>query len=197
MSARPGDHDRAVDGPRALGTAGEDTVLRCSPPGQNLALTRTYIRFAIVMLCSYLVLYGNTQWLEAAKRFSGLNAGLLLLPITVVSGIVTIPVTFLRLPGLHRIVRGDRRRLPRQCHQLGDRCHRLDHARHQRGTALARTDRPEVTAHRRHRCSRREARSIQAVTRTTRQTSSRLIRERRCLRIAVARRLPVADEQHE
>ncbi|HEY0261029.1 MAG TPA: MFS transporter [Lacisediminihabitans sp.] len=59
----------------------------------NRALTRTYIRFAIVMLCSYVVLYGITQWLEATRGLSELGAGLLLLPMTLVSGIVVIPVS--------------------------------------------------------------------------------------------------------
>jgi predicted MFS family arabinose efflux permease len=59
----------------------------------NLALTRTYIRFAIVNLCTYAVLYGITQWLEASKGVSELDAGLLILPMTLVSGIVVIPVS--------------------------------------------------------------------------------------------------------
>ena len=59
----------------------------------NLALTRTYIRFAVVMLCGYIVLYGITQWLEAARGMSELDAGLLLLPMTLVSGIVVIPIS--------------------------------------------------------------------------------------------------------
>ena len=59
----------------------------------NLALTRTYVRFAIVMLCSYVVLYGITQWLEATRGLSELFAGLLLLPMTLVSGIVIVPVS--------------------------------------------------------------------------------------------------------
>jgi MFS family permease len=58
----------------------------------NRALTRVYLRVAIVMLSAYLVLYGITQWLEAVQGLSGLAAGLLLLPMTVVSGIVTVPV---------------------------------------------------------------------------------------------------------
>ncbi|CAN5115316.1 MFS transporter [soil metagenome] len=59
---------------------------------RNAALTRTYIRVAIVMLCAYLLLYGITQWLEAAQSLPGAIAGLLILPTTVISGIVTIPV---------------------------------------------------------------------------------------------------------
>lgn len=59
----------------------------------NLALTRTYVRFAVVMLCGYVVLYGITQWLEAARGMSELDAGLLLLPMTLVSGITVIPIS--------------------------------------------------------------------------------------------------------
>ncbi|MCU1530283.1 MAG: major facilitator superfamily 1 [Frondihabitans sp.] len=59
----------------------------------NRALTRTYLRFAIVNLCSYVVLYGITQWLEATRSLSGLGAGLLLLPMTLVAGIVVVPVS--------------------------------------------------------------------------------------------------------
>lgn len=59
----------------------------------NRALTRTYLRFAIINLCSYAVLYGITQWLEAAKGLNELSAGLILLPMTLVSGIVIIPVS--------------------------------------------------------------------------------------------------------
>lgn len=59
----------------------------------NLALTRTYIRFAIVMLCAYLVMYGITQWIEAAKGMPELTAGLLLLPMTLITGLVIIPVS--------------------------------------------------------------------------------------------------------
>lgn len=59
----------------------------------NLALTRTYVRFAIVMLCSYVVLYGITQWLQATRDVSEVATGLLLLPMTLISGIVVIPVS--------------------------------------------------------------------------------------------------------
>lgn len=59
--------------------------------GQNPALTRTLIRFGLVMLCGYVVLYGITQWLEASRGMSELDAGLLLIPMTAVSGIVIVP----------------------------------------------------------------------------------------------------------
>jgi MFS family permease len=59
----------------------------------NLALTRTYVRFALVLLCVYVILYGLTQWLEAGRGLSALDAGLLLLPMNVLSGLVVFPIS--------------------------------------------------------------------------------------------------------
>lgn len=59
--------------------------------GRNAALTRTLIRFGLVMLCGYVVLYGITQWLEASQGMSEVGAGLVLIPMTVVSGLVIVP----------------------------------------------------------------------------------------------------------
>ncbi|OPG09461.1 MFS transporter [Microbispora sp. GKU 823] len=52
------------------------------------ALTNTYVLFGLVMLCQYVVLYGVTQWVEAVRGYSESASGLLLLPMTLVSGIV-------------------------------------------------------------------------------------------------------------
>ena len=60
---------------------------------QNLALTRTYLRWAVLCLCIYTVLYGLTQWLQAGRGLSPLDAGLLLLPMSAVSGVVARPVS--------------------------------------------------------------------------------------------------------
>jgi MFS family permease len=60
---------------------------------RNSALTRTYLRYALVALCVYIVLYGITQWLEAARGMSALTAGLLLLPTSLISGVVVIPIS--------------------------------------------------------------------------------------------------------
>lgn len=60
---------------------------------RNMALTRTYIRFGMVLFSSYLVLYGITQWLEADRHLSELAAGLLLLPMTLIAGVVIVPVS--------------------------------------------------------------------------------------------------------
>ena len=60
---------------------------------RNAALTRTYLRFALVGLCVYVVLYGLTQWLEASRGMSALGAGLLLLPMSLISGVVVAPLS--------------------------------------------------------------------------------------------------------
>ncbi|HWG63729.1 MAG TPA: MFS transporter [Streptosporangiaceae bacterium] len=59
----------------------------------NRALTRTYLRFAIAGLCVYTVLYGLTQWLEAARGISPEGAGLILLPMALVSAVVVRPIS--------------------------------------------------------------------------------------------------------
>jgi MFS family permease len=74
--------------------------LRASTPfldvrmlASNKALTRTYLRFGLAMLCLYVVLYGITQWIEAVRGLSETEAGLLLLPMTLISGLVIAPVS--------------------------------------------------------------------------------------------------------
>jgi MFS family permease len=59
----------------------------------NRALTSTYLRFGLVSLCVYVVLYGITQWVEAVRGLSESEAGLLLLPMTLVSGLVISPIS--------------------------------------------------------------------------------------------------------
>ena len=56
------------------------------------AVVRTYLRFGLVLLCSYLVLYGVTQWVQSSKGLSAVPTGLLLLPMTAVSAIVVPPI---------------------------------------------------------------------------------------------------------
>ena len=79
----------------ALWTANIAWELRAASPFLDVrllatrpALTNTYVLFGLVMLCQYVVLYGVTQWIEAARGFSESSSGLLLLPMTIVSGIV-------------------------------------------------------------------------------------------------------------
>ena len=59
----------------------------------NGALTRTYIRSGLTFLGIYTVLYGITQWIEVGRGFSAEQAGLLMLPLTAVSVVVTRPVS--------------------------------------------------------------------------------------------------------
>jgi MFS family permease len=59
----------------------------------NRALTSTYVRYGLVLLCVYVVLYGITQWVETVRGLSETDAGLLLLPMTLVSGLVIAPVS--------------------------------------------------------------------------------------------------------
>jgi MFS family permease len=59
----------------------------------NRALTRTYLRFAVTMLCTYTVFYGVTQWMEAGRGLSAMTAGLVLLPMSVLSGVIARPVS--------------------------------------------------------------------------------------------------------
>jgi MFS family permease len=66
-----------------------DMRLLVSNPG----LTRTYVRCAYTLLCSYTVLYGLSQWLEAARGLSPQQAGLMLLPMGIVAAFVSQPIS--------------------------------------------------------------------------------------------------------
>ncbi len=59
----------------------------------NGPLTRTYLRTGLTFLGIYTVLYGITQWIEVGRGFSSEEAGLLILPLTAVSVVVTRPVS--------------------------------------------------------------------------------------------------------
>ena len=54
----------------------------------NLALTRTYVRYCLTLLGIYAVLYGLTQWTEAAHHLSGYQAGLALIPMGALSAVI-------------------------------------------------------------------------------------------------------------
>ncbi|MEV2214896.1 MFS transporter [Streptomyces sp. NPDC050997] len=58
----------------------------------NGALARTYLRQALTLLGVYSVMYGMTQWMEAAHGFSTVQAGLLLLPMGAVSALLSGPL---------------------------------------------------------------------------------------------------------
>jgi MFS family permease len=53
----------------------------------NLPLTRTYLRYGLSLLGTYAILYGLTQWIEAARGLSAYEAGLLLIPMGVLSAV--------------------------------------------------------------------------------------------------------------
>jgi MFS family permease len=53
----------------------------------NLPLTRTYIRYGLTLLGIYVILYGLTQWIEVARGLSAYEAGLVLIPMGVLSAV--------------------------------------------------------------------------------------------------------------
>jgi hypothetical protein len=55
----------------------------------NLPLLGTYARQLLALTCSYAVLYGYTQWLEAARDLSASQTGLVLLPMFLTGVAVT------------------------------------------------------------------------------------------------------------
>jgi MFS family permease len=59
----------------------------------NRALSRTYLRWAVLGLCVYTVLYGVTQWLQAGRGLSPFDAGLILLPMSAVAAVIARPVS--------------------------------------------------------------------------------------------------------
>jgi MFS family permease len=61
--------------------------------GKKMALSRTYIRLAGLTLCVYTRLYGLTEWLEAAKVLNFSTAGLLILPMSIISAVVAALVS--------------------------------------------------------------------------------------------------------
>jgi MFS family permease len=64
----------------------------------NIPLTRTYVRYCLTLLGIYVVLYGLTQWIEAARGLSGYQAGLTLLPMGVLAAVTSRVVSrFTRL----------------------------------------------------------------------------------------------------
>jgi MFS family permease len=58
----------------------------------DLALTRTYLRFALSTLCVYTVMYGLTQWLQAGHDLTARETGLLMLPMTLAGAVLAGPI---------------------------------------------------------------------------------------------------------
>ncbi|MGW2253672.1 MFS transporter [Kitasatospora sp. NPDC001660] len=53
----------------------------------NPALTSTYLRNGLTLLGTYVILYGLTQWLEAARGLPSFQAGLILIPMGALSAV--------------------------------------------------------------------------------------------------------------
>jgi MFS family permease len=66
----------------------------------NLPLTRTYVRYSLTLLAIYVILYGLTQWIEAARGLSASQAGLVLIPMGVLSAVTARVVS--RRTEIHR-----------------------------------------------------------------------------------------------
>jgi len=59
----------------------------------NGALSRTYLRYGLTTLCAYTVLYGLTQWMQAAHGISSRETGMLLLPMSIISMLISRPIS--------------------------------------------------------------------------------------------------------
>jgi MFS family permease len=93
-------HWLALAGALALGLALIVWELRAEPAfidvrllAANLALSRTYVRFALTSFCIYTVLYGVSQWLEVTRGYSAEDAGVLILPMAVLSAVLIRPIS--------------------------------------------------------------------------------------------------------
>jgi predicted MFS family arabinose efflux permease len=60
---------------------------------RNRALSRTYVRGALTVFGTYVVLYGVTQWIEADLGQTALAAGLIMLPVGAVSAVAAQAVS--------------------------------------------------------------------------------------------------------
>ncbi|WP_405495511.1 MFS transporter [Streptomyces sp. NBC_00096] len=59
---------------------------------ENGALTRTYLRVALTALGAYTVMYGLVQWMQDGRGMSAGQAGLMLLPMGVLSALLARPL---------------------------------------------------------------------------------------------------------
>lgn len=55
----------------------------------NGSLILTYVHFALATLCVYTVMYGVTQWLQINKNISSADVGFIILPMSLVSILLT------------------------------------------------------------------------------------------------------------
>jgi len=56
----------------------------------NGPLTVTYLRVGIMLMIVYCIIYGFAQWLESAAGFSSSEAGLMMLPLSVVGALTSL-----------------------------------------------------------------------------------------------------------
>jgi MFS family permease len=59
----------------------------------NGALTRTYLRSSLTLVGVYVILYGLTQWIEAARGLSAEEAGLVLIPMGAIAALISRPIS--------------------------------------------------------------------------------------------------------
>ncbi|CAG6390742.1 membrane hypothetical protein [Actinacidiphila cocklensis] len=58
---------------------------------RNRALTATYIRVSVTFLLIYSIFYGVSQWLQEGRGLSTTGVGLVMLPMSVLAALVSIP----------------------------------------------------------------------------------------------------------
>jgi MFS family permease len=71
---------------------------------RNRALSRTYVRAALTVFGTYVVLYGVTQWIEAAHGQTAFAAGVIMLPVGAVSALSSQAVSGRKNPRIPLIV---------------------------------------------------------------------------------------------
>ncbi|MFJ6573401.1 MFS transporter [Streptomyces sp. NPDC091292] len=83
-----------------LGAAVVAWELRAAQPfldvrllASNGALTRTYARNGLTLMGTYVILYGLTQWLQVARGLSPYEAGLILMPMGVLTAVTARSVS--------------------------------------------------------------------------------------------------------
>jgi MFS family permease len=59
---------------------------------RNRALTLTYVRVAATFLVIYCILFGIAQWLEQSRGLSADQAGLVMLPMSVLAAVISVPI---------------------------------------------------------------------------------------------------------
>lgn len=58
---------------------------------RNKALDATYLRVAVTFLLTYCIFYGLTQWLEDGRGLSSSAVGLVMLPMSLLAAVISVP----------------------------------------------------------------------------------------------------------